>query len=817
MTCERASQMYFRRSLCSMWSPIFLTLLSTAFGVPSALAQTATSPTDQPATSAAATGEQPASGELQTVTVTARYRNENLQTTPLAITAISGPELEARAVINTSDLGAVVPNLFTHPGDAEEGPTPTVSMRGVTAGDYSFEAFPAVGIYIDDIYHSTMVGSAVDLTDIDRIEVNRGPQGTLSGNSSIAGSINIYTKDARGDNSGYVSAAYGSFDEVQLTGGYDVSLIPDKLFMRVSGVSRKQGGYVDQLDFTCEMNALGTPQLAGSFPTADNSAFQRGCKIGTFGGTNLGAAKLRFRYLVTDKLTLDWSIGRSVEDDEAPAEVLIHTNPAPNDGFDSVYSAQLFAKYGVVYDSRFLPPPGQPYSSYATFCRPLSGICFKNTQGQDSYDGFMNADYRVSDDLDLKAIYGYSDYGGYLHQAGDVSPLGYVQGQVFFRIRQQTYEFRATGRAFDGKLDWVAGAFALQSTDHLSGAIDFVIENFEENDFYKNDSQSGFMHGAFHVTDRFDISAGVRYSSNSSTAALNHQGLLSGVVPFSEQGSRFDWLASLSYKLTPDVMLYTTEATGYRPPGITTIVNSIYQLQGVPAEELTSYEAGIKSEFLGHRLRVNLDGFYSDYNKRRVTQIEYQCLAQAPPPTPVPVASDCPPGGSLPWYITVAKPATIRGVEFDVTAEPIDDLLINWSGGYNHFVDGVKTLGQPGYIAPGNLPQPEINSTAGVQYTLPLLGGEITPRLDWVYQSKSTYDPASSLRSPLPLYTIGGYSVYNAALTFKPKDSHWTAQLACRNCGNKYYFYELFTGSTVAVAGVIAPPREFLFTLTREF
>ncbi len=212
-----------------------------------------------------------------------------------------------------------------------------------------------------------------------------------------------------------------------------------------------------------------------------------------------------------------------------------------------------------------------------------------------------------------------------------------------------------------------------------------------------------------------------------------------------------------------------------------------------------------------------MDGFYSDYSKRRVTQIEYQCLAQAPPPTPVPVASDCPPGGSLQWYLTVARPATIRGVELELTAEPLDGLLINWSGGYNHFVDGVKTPGQPGYIAPGNLPQPEINSEAGMQYTLHLLGGEAIPRVDWVYQSKSTFDPASSLRSPLPLYTIGGYSVYNAELTFRPTDSKWSAQFACRNCGNKYYLYELFTGSTVAVAGVVAPPREYLFTLSREF
>ena len=760
-------------------------------------------------------------GELATVEITARYVKEDLQTAPLAITAVSGAELESRAIIDTTDLGAVVPNLYTRPGDAEEGPTPTISMRGVTAGDYSFEAFPAVGIYVDDVYHSTMVGSILDLTDIDRIEVKRGPQGTLAGNASIAGSISIYSKVPKGDDTGYLSIGYGSFDKTEFKGAFDASLIPDTLFMRISGLSRHQDGYVDQLDFTCEMNALGTPQLAGTFPTADNSAYQRGCKVGTFGGTRVNAGKVMLRWLVTDKLEINGSLAKSVENDEAPAEVLLNTHPSPNDGFDSVFSQQLFNKYGVVYDSRFLPPPGRPYSAYTTFCRPLSGICFNNSQGQDSTDGSLKVDYDITDKIHLKGIYAYSDYGGYLHQAGDVSPLGYVQGQVFFRIRQQTGELRINGTSFGDKLDWVAGFFDLRSTDRLNGAIDFVIENFEEQDHYTNDARSGFMHGEYHITDKWSVAAGGRFSSNSSTANLDHPGLIEHVIPFSVTGHRWDWLGSSSYKFTDDLMGYVTVASGSRPPGITTIVNSIYQLQAIPQEELISYEGGIKSEFLQHRVRANLTGFYSDYSKRNTTQIQFQCLAQAPPPTPVPLQSDCPTGGSLQWYTTVARPAKISGFEFELTAEPLGGLLLNWAGGYNHFVDGVKTPGQPGYIVPGNLPMPEWNMNGGAQYTfrVPIPRGvaTVTPRLDWVYQSKSTFDPASSVEPPAAQYTIGGRSVFNAQVTVQKVDSPWSVIGQVTNLTNKYYLYELFTGSTVATAGVVAPPREFTVTVRRQF
>ncbi len=153
-------------------------------------------------------------GKLDEVTVTGRYIKENLQQTPVAITAVSGDELTDRHLENLTDLGHAVPNLFITPGDANEGLVPTISMRGVSAGDSSFSTEPAVGIYIDDVYHNTMVGAALDLNDLERVEVKRGPQGTLSGFANIAGTISMVSKAPKGDDSGYFEAAYGSFNDV---------------------------------------------------------------------------------------------------------------------------------------------------------------------------------------------------------------------------------------------------------------------------------------------------------------------------------------------------------------------------------------------------------------------------------------------------------------------------------------------------------------------------------------------------------------------------------------------------------------------------
>src|SRR5690606_15562829 len=113
----------------------------------------------------------------QTIVVTTRYIKEDIQSTPMAVTAQTSAQLEAANVSNIGRLGAVVPNLWTVPGDSQSAGTPRISMRGVQQGASSSLAVPpAVAIYTDDVYHATTAGSELDLVDIERIEVNRGPQ-----------------------------------------------------------------------------------------------------------------------------------------------------------------------------------------------------------------------------------------------------------------------------------------------------------------------------------------------------------------------------------------------------------------------------------------------------------------------------------------------------------------------------------------------------------------------------------------------------------------------------------------------------------------
>ncbi|MDB6012968.1 MAG: TonB-dependent receptor-like protein, partial [Gammaproteobacteria bacterium] len=213
------------------------------------------------------------SGALAEVVVTAQYRAEPLQQTPIAITAVTADDIEQRGFTNSSDIAYAVPNASFRPAQAAFGKTQTAYIRGVGQNDFNFAFEPGVGIYVDDVYYPTTMSSQFDLMDLDRVEVLRGPQGTLFGRGSIGGAVRYISKQPTGDNTGFIEGTVGDFHRVDLRAGYDIALIEDKLFARITGVSKKQDGYVDRVDFVCEY-----PQLSGSLPRLITNR-DAGCKL----------------------------------------------------------------------------------------------------------------------------------------------------------------------------------------------------------------------------------------------------------------------------------------------------------------------------------------------------------------------------------------------------------------------------------------------------------------------------------------------------------------------------------------------------------
>lgn len=774
-------------------------------------------------------------GELQTVTVTARYETEDLQKTPIAISSTSSDQLQSANVTSVNTLGSLVPNLYTHPGDADESGVPTIVMRGVSQDDASYARAPAVAMYIDDVYHATAVGSELDLTDVDRIEVLRGPQSTLSGNASIGGAIKIYTAEPKGDDSGYFTARAGSFNELAATGAFDTTIAPN-LYARISGHWKRQDGYVTLKDFTCTMNQRGTPELAGSFPTSQPDVAAHGCKTGEEGGGTQNGARLKLRYVASDKLELNFGVNTERFNlQDSPELTVAITNPYPNpSGLINVYNDAIENQFGVRYDERFVPP-GR-YESYSSFCRPLlqgtvqqppyqpvpSGICYPNAREQDSLIYSGKLDYSFTDKLHLTGILSYSDFGDDFVQNGDQSPLGYVLSKFSQHVIQRIAELRLNGSSFADKLDWVVGGFHVNYGGESNGFIGYITDNFNEFDRAFNESNSGFFHTDYKLTDRWRVSGGARYTSGSVEYHFNHPGLLVIDEPFTADEHRWDWLVSTDYQITDNLLGYATVSTGSRPPGITTIVITAQQMRSTPEEDLRSYEVGIKDEFLDHRIRMNLAAFYSDYRSRSTTEAGVQCLGELPGATWQASADNCASlfpanPASVPWYITVGKPATIKGFEWDILAAPYKGLQFDFSGGYNKFESGVHEVGAPGYIHPGNHLQPEWNMHANVQYSMDSEIGTFTPRVDVSWQSQQDFDPAPGAEAPGPQFIIKPYAIANAQVDYIPTEGKWTATAGVTNLTDKFYYYQLFSGGAINISSNVAPPREYFFSVRRDF
>jgi iron complex outermembrane receptor protein len=212
-----------------------LTAFACVFGLgaaPAALAQQAPAPASQQA-----------SGALEEIVVTAERRGEQLQTTPISITALTGQDMEARNLVNISDVGAYVPSTVLAPLGAGWGATMAAFIRGVGLGDNILSFEPGVPIYVDDVYIGRPQGAMLDLLDLERVEVLRGPQGTLFGKNAEGGTIRMISVKPLGDDSGYAELTSGNFNRINARAMADVALIPDAVNARFSFASRTADGY----------------------------------------------------------------------------------------------------------------------------------------------------------------------------------------------------------------------------------------------------------------------------------------------------------------------------------------------------------------------------------------------------------------------------------------------------------------------------------------------------------------------------------------------------------------------------------------------
>ena len=214
----------------------------------------------------------------------------NLQDTPIAITAVNAEMLEARGQTNIAQVAAQAPNVSLRPQPQNGGSGLIAFIRGVGQTDFNYALDPGVGVYIDDVYIPTLSSSLLELIDLDRVEILRGPQGTLAGKNSIGGAIKLFSAKPKGDGSGSLRVEYGSYNELNVRGMADFA-ITDNLAMRVSGMGRGRDGYVAMLDYGQTHPNSNVPQ--------NNTRGNGNSDYATMGGQNVIAGRAALRWTPT--------------------------------------------------------------------------------------------------------------------------------------------------------------------------------------------------------------------------------------------------------------------------------------------------------------------------------------------------------------------------------------------------------------------------------------------------------------------------------------------------------------------------------------
>lgn len=830
-TSIHATQSTYRKSLLLAASALAMAGMASAGqaqdAVSSAAEETAPSTSaGQPSTQLPTTNTQGAAttpgmgadeGGVEEIVVTAQFREQNLQQTPLAITAVSGEQLLQKGITNVQDLTKIAPSVqLRHTGSAG-GKTLAAFIRGVGASDYNFNVEPGVAFYLDDVYLGPSFGTLLEFVDLERAEILRGPQGTLSGKNAIGGAVRLVTKKPSGDNSGYLEVEGGSRGLLRLRGAYDLGL-SETLAMRVSGYSAIQDGLVTLYDFACVNPTLTGDQTA---PFAlGNTTPPQDCRRGELGNTDVRAVRLQFRWTPNEDIEVNLS-GSYIDDNaKGAADVLLAVNPA---GFANYRSPLQPAGtppffqyyYGVPYDQRFLPPDNR--SSYATFYDPVYGLSYPPENTLNTRDATLHVAWRLSDDINLTSITSYRQMGGSWAYDSDSSPLQTDGVYNTQKHRQLSQELRLSGSSFDDRFDWTVGGFYYQARQRDIGSIQAAIFNLyiAVNSFPRSENYAGFVHGEFEIVDGLRIIGGLRQSHEDKTYRFIENdvpGTPSNVFPGGldvdpeTSYDRTDYRIGLQWQVAPEHMIYANVATGFRGGGFNPRPSNLQTVVPFGPESITSYELGHRSEFFDRRLRWNNTVYYSDYQdiqlSGRITSIT--------------------PGGSFPvTVLTNAAKARVWGLESELNAELSDFITINAAGSYTDFK--YQDLGAAAALSATSGPTldstqrytPEFKFNVGVQATLPILEsvGTVVLNADYAYQTKQFPDARN-----LPELAIDAYGTANARLTFTTLDEDWSLSLIGYNVFDEEYFYNRnYISGNFQLKGNPAPGAEWAISLRRNF
>lgn len=659
--------------------------------------------------------------QLDAIVVTAQKKEESLQKVPFSVSALSAREVTNYRLWNTRELTAVIPNLYSaDPGDNRN----VTAIRGITSTSYD----PAVVTYIDGVNQFGLDTYIAQLSDIERIEVLRGPQGTLYGRNAMGGVINIITKQPSNSMNVFAEATVGNYGQLRYATGFRTPLIKNKLYFGLSGVyDRRDGYYTNQFnnkDFDRQHSITGNyylkyianPRWAVTFNLKHNANRNNG----TFPLVNGVADALEHPFELNQN-----AVTKMIDNTFNTSLSINHTGRSFN--FSSQTAWQSNHRY-------YNDPIDGDFS-------PIDGVTIINNYGKD-----------------------------------------------WNKVKVFTEELRfASPAATKSPLTWTAGTYLFIQDNPVKQATHFgedaaMVGSPDKNySLINTTTAKGFgvaVYGQvnYALTQQLELIAGLRYDYEH-----RKQQVLGSYLPDGAPAPVFDFQSDtsakahynalspklgLSYHVANNNNLYLTYSRGYRTGGLTSLSSdpSVPPLYAYKPEYSNNIEAGSKNNFLNNRLRINAALFYTTITDAQV-------------PTLI-----------LPDAITITKNAgklESKGGEIEIAALPVKGLEINYQAGYTKAE--YKTLKVPKDGAEVDLSgrqqifTPSITSMLAVQYQYQLGGSfpvQLTARGEWQYLGRQYYDLTNSIRQ-------APYNLLNARAGISSKNI--SLFIWGRNLGNRKY------------------------------
>lgn len=744
------------------------TVLATAFAG-SAMAQTA--PDADPATT------------VEEIVVTAQRRETRLQDTPVSITALTTESLEQRGITNLSALTNFAPNLEIHQTNrpAGGGSSFAAYIRGVGTGDFQFPTDPGVGVYVDDIYLARSVGGLLSLEDIARVEVLRGPQGTLFGRNTIGGAINVVTTRPQlsGDMTGVVRARAGAYNRADIVAGVNGPIVDGVLGGKFTAAWLNSDGW-------------GSSRYSDADLNDEHRLILRGSLL----------------YQVNDDVDVSLNLDYTDQNQHPPAGHMTAFAPVGatiakiarfNQYAAPAESIRLGLAAGTIYDGRF-----------------VSNDPDVTAGGQAMYDdsqiggGSVAVNWHINDTLSFKSITGIRTISADIGVDGDQTPFSLQTSQTQMNQNQYSQEFQLSGTAFADRLNFIVGAYLFNergSSKLYTESFHGIWENIpvalrtnadagDTNTYFYLNAKSYALYGqaTYNLTNTLDLTVGGRLNKDEKEYAFSVFFTQRGVdqVPFSRAKAEWESFSpkiGLEWRPAEHVMAYASYSQGFKSGGFGSSNNALVPTPQYEPEELAASELGLKTDWFQRRLTANFAIFQSEYEQIQLT------VQSVDPVTNANVRTTRNAGSS-----------TIKGFEAEFVARPMQDLSLNLNIGHVDAKFDTLTAAaiSTGFKLNDRLPQvPDWSVTAGAQYTFRPSVGAITIRGDATYkgdQYLTAADPTSYQES---------YTLTNARISFEPA-SHPDLEIALQgtNLGDqRYNIYQSTlapTGAGVANAG---PPR----------